>query len=94
MASPGVIQSIATYYAAQAPDFSQELLNVSQTAAKHLSDSFYKELLEREDNESFAFDLFANMASLTGDAFNLTPLSQCNVFQWNDHNCCVSAAWA
>ena len=81
MATEGVLKLITSLYADQAPRFSQELLSVSPIAAKHLSDSFYKELLACEDNESFTFDLFANMALMTGDAFNLTPLSQCNVFE-------------
>ena len=81
MATNGVLQTIAAYYAVQAPTFSEELLSVSQRAVKHLSDSFYEELLALENNESFTFDLFANMASITGDAFNLSPLSDCHVFE-------------
>ena len=81
MATSGVLQTIATHYAVQEPTFSQELLSVSQRAVKHLSDSFYEELLALENNESFTFDLFANMALMTGDAFKLSPLSDCHVFE-------------
>lgn len=81
MRMPDVCKSVVKKYNVQAPEFCTELDRLSLRALEHVGETFYDELLRDQDNVSFTFDLFANMASLTGSAFNLSPLSTSYVFE-------------
>ena len=80
MRKPGVLEKIVAFYGVQAPLFCDHLQCLSTKALEHVGESFYDDIIAQQDNVSFTFDLHANMASMTRDAFNLSRLSTTYVF--------------